>query len=160
MTKARTSRKVIITCAVTGSVHTPTMSPYLPVTPDQIASEAIAAAEAGASILHLHARDPEDGRPSADPALFMQFLPRIKQSTDAVVNISTGGSSLMALEDRLAAAMRAEPEMCSLNMGSMNFALFPALDKPTGGNMHGNRSSLKRRATRYSRTPSPIWSSS
>ncbi|MGO4623466.1 3-keto-5-aminohexanoate cleavage protein [Ensifer sp. 2YAB10] len=130
MTKARTSRKVIITCAVTGSVHTPTMSPYLPVTPDQIASEAIAAAEAGASILHLHARNPEDGRPSADPALFMQFLPRIKQSTDAVVNISTGGSSLMALEDRLAAAMRAEPEMCSLNMGSMNFALFPALDKP------------------------------
>ena len=131
MTKAKTSRKVVITCAVTGSVHTPTMSPYLPITPDQIASEAIAAAEAGASILHLHARNPEDGRPSADPALFMQFLPRIKQSTDAVVNISTGGSSLMALEDRLAASLRAEPEMCSLNMGSMNFALFPALDKPT-----------------------------
>ena len=125
-----TRRKVVITCAVTGSVHTPTMSPYLPVTPDQIAAEAIAAAEAGASILHLHARDPKDGRPTADPAVFMQFLPRIKQATDAVVNISTGGSSLMTLDDRLAAALRAEPEMCSLNMGSMNFGLFPALDKP------------------------------
>jgi uncharacterized protein (DUF849 family) len=122
-------QKVIITCAVTGSVHTPTMSPYLPVTPDQIAAEAIAAAEAGASILHLHARDPENGRPSADPDVFMQFLPRIKQASDAVINISTGGSSLMALDDRLAAAVRAEPEMCSLNMGSMNFGLYPALDR-------------------------------
>lgn len=128
---APTRRKVVITCAVTGSVHTPTMSPYLPVTPDQIASEAIAAAEAGASILHLHARDPRDGRPTADPEVFMQFLPRIKQATDAVINISTGGSSLMTLDDRLAAALSAEPEMCSLNMGSMNFALFPALDKQT-----------------------------
>ncbi|CAN0653997.1 3-keto-5-aminohexanoate cleavage protein [Nitratireductor aquimarinus] len=129
--KKKPNRKVVVTCAVTGSVHTPSMSPHLPITPDQIASEAIAAAEAGASILHLHARDPEDGRPSADPALFMQFLPRIKQSTDAVVNISTGGSSLMKLEDRIAAALRAEPEMCSLNMGSMNFGLFPALEKKT-----------------------------
>lgn len=129
--KNSTARKVIVTCAVTGSVHTPSMSPYLPVTPDQIASEAIAAAEAGASILHLHARDPKDGRPTADPSVFMQFLPRIKQATDAVINISTGGSSLMSLEDRLAAAISAEPEMCSLNMGSMNFALFPALDRPT-----------------------------
>ena len=125
------SRKIIITCAVTGSVHTPSMSPHLPVTPDQIADEAIAAAQAGASILHLHARDPRDGRPSADPEIFMRFLPRIKQATDAVVNISTGGSSLMSLDDRLTAALRAEPEMCSLNMGSMNFALFPALDRPT-----------------------------
>ncbi len=125
------SRKVIITCAVTGSVHTPSMSPYLPVTPDQIAEEAIAAVQAGASILHLHARDPKDGRPSSDPEIFMRFLPRIKQVTDAVINISTGGSSLMSLDDRLAAALRAEPEMCSLNMGSMNFALFPALDRPT-----------------------------
>jgi uncharacterized protein (DUF849 family) len=124
-------RKVIITCAITGSVHTPSMSPYLPVTPDQITAEAIAAAEAGASILHLHARHPDDGRPSADPDVFMQFLPRIKQATDAVINISTGGSSLMALEDRLAAAIRAEPEMCSLNMGSMNFGLYPALDRHT-----------------------------
>jgi len=121
--------KVIITCAVTGSVHTPSMSPYLPVTPDQIAGQAIAAAEAGASILHLHARNPADGRPTADPAVFMQFLPRIKQASDAVINISTGGSSLMTLDDRLAAALKAEPEMCSLNMGSMNFGIFP-LAKP------------------------------
>jgi uncharacterized protein (DUF849 family) len=124
------SRKVIITCAITGSVHTPSMSPYLPVTPDQIAADAIAAAEAGASILHLHARDPEDGRPTADPDVYMRFLPRIKQATDAVINITTGGSSLMTLEQRLAAPLRAEPEMCSLNMGSMNFALFPMLDRP------------------------------
>ncbi|WP_315919690.1 3-keto-5-aminohexanoate cleavage protein [Mesorhizobium sp. SP-1A] len=124
------ARKVIITCAVTGSVHTPSMSPHLPVTPDQIAAEAIAAAEAGASILHLHARDPQDGRPTADPAVFMQFLPRIKQATGAVVNITTGGSSLMTLDERLAAPLKAEPEMCSLNMGSMNFGLFPILDKP------------------------------
>ena len=124
------SSKVIITCAVTGSVHTPTMSPHLPVTPDEIARDAIAAAEAGASILHLHARNPEDGRPTADPAVFMQFLPRIKQSTDAVINITTGGSSLMTVDDRLAAPLQAQPEMCSLNMGSMNFALFPMLDKP------------------------------
>ncbi|NTS33629.1 3-keto-5-aminohexanoate cleavage protein [Phyllobacterium sp. BT25] len=124
-------KKVIITCAVTGSVHTPTMSPYLPVTPDEIATQAIDAAEAGASILHLHARDPQSGRPSADPAVFMQFLPRIKQACDAVINISTGGSSVMTLDDRLAAALRAEPEMCSLNMGSMNFGLFPALDRYT-----------------------------
>jgi uncharacterized protein (DUF849 family) len=130
MTQSKGGRKVIITCAVTGSVHTPSMSPYLPVTPDRIAEEALAAAEAGAAILHLHARNPEDGRPSADPAVFMQFLPRIKQATDAVVNISTGGSSLMTLDDRLAAAMQAQPEMCSLNMGSMNFGLFPMLDRP------------------------------
>ena len=124
------ARKVIITCAVTGSVHTPTMSPHLPCTPDEIAADSIAAAEAGASILHLHARDPSDGRPTADPAVFMQFLPRIKQSTDAVINITTGGSSLMTVEDRLAAPLRAEPEMCSFNMGSMNFALYPMLDRP------------------------------
>ena len=124
------SGKVIITCAITGSVHTPSMSPHLPVTPDQIAAEAIAAAEAGASILHLHARDPQDGRPTADPAVFTQFLPRIKQATDAVVNITTGGSSLMSLDERLAAPLKAEPEMCSLNLGSMKFGLFPMLDKP------------------------------
>ena len=127
---AKPARKVVITCALTGSVHTPTMSPHLPVTPDQIAAEAIAAAEAGASILHLHARDPQDGRPTADPEVFMRFLPRIRQATDAVINISTGGSSLMSLDERLAAATRAQPEMCSLNMGSMNFGLFPMLDRP------------------------------
>jgi uncharacterized protein (DUF849 family) len=101
------------------------MSPHLPVTPDEIAAEAIAAAEAGAAILHLHARDPRDGRPTPDPEVFMAFLPRIKQACDAVVNITTGGSSLMTLDDRLAAPLRAAPEMCSLNMGSMNFGTFP-----------------------------------
>lgn len=119
------AKKVIITCAVTGSIHTPTMSPALPVTPDEIAEQSVAAAEAGAAILHLHARDPESGRPSADPATFMAFLPRIKQACDAVVNITTGGSAQMTLEDRLAAPLQAEPEMCSLNMGSMNFGIFP-----------------------------------
>src|SRR3546814_107197 len=104
--------KVIISCAVTGSVHTPTMSPHLPVTPDQIATAAIEAAEAGAAVLHLHARDPETGQPTPDPDVFMQFLPRIKQSTDAVVNITTGGGQGMALEERLSAAVRASPELC------------------------------------------------
>jgi uncharacterized protein (DUF849 family) len=124
-----TKDKVIITCAVTGSVHTPTMSPYLPLTPDEIAADAVAAAEAGASILHLHARNPEDGRPTPDPDVFMQFLPRIKQQCDAVVNITTGGGHGMTLEERLAGPLVASPEMCSLNMGSMNFGLFPILDK-------------------------------
>ena len=117
--------KFIITCAVTGAIHTPTMSEALPITPDQIATQAIAAAEAGAAILHLHARNPQDGRPTGDPAVFMQFLPRIKQSTDAVVNITTGGSPTMAVEERLAGVMKFSPEMCSLNMGSMNFGLYP-----------------------------------
>jgi uncharacterized protein (DUF849 family) len=119
------ANKVVITCAVTGSIHTPTMSDALPITPDQIATQAIDAAKAGASILHLHARDPKDGRPSPDPAVFMQFLPRIKQSCDAVINITTGGSVTMTLEERIAAALHCSPEMCSLNMGSMNFALYP-----------------------------------
>jgi uncharacterized protein (DUF849 family) len=118
--------KILITCAVTGSIHTPSMSPHLPVTADQITEHAVGAAEAGASILHLHARDPETGQPSADPAHFMGFLPRIKQATGAVLNISTGGSAVMTLDQRLAAPKLAEPEMCSLNMGSMNFALYPA----------------------------------
>lgn len=119
------SNKVIITCAVTGSIHTPTMSPYLPVTPDEITEQGVAAAKAGAAILHLHARNPETGQPTADPDVFMQFLPRIREQCDAVINITTGGSSLMTLEERLAAPNLAEPEMASLNMGSMNFGLFP-----------------------------------
>lgn len=119
------SDKVIITCAVTGSIHTPTMSPNLPFTPQEIAEQGIAAAKAGAAILHLHARDPNDGRPTADPDVFMQFLPKIKAECDAVINITTGGSSAMTLEQRLAAPLLAQPEMCSLNMGSMNFGLFP-----------------------------------
>ena len=118
-------KKVIITCAVTGGIHTPTMSDALPITPSEIAEEAIAAAAAGAAILHLHARDPLDGRPTPDPAVFMQFLPRIKQNCDAVLNITTGGGLNMTVEDRLAAPLQAKPEMCSLNMGSMNFALHP-----------------------------------
>ncbi len=117
-------KSVIITCAITGSLHTPSMSPYLPITPKQIVSESVAAAEAGASIIHLHARDPDDGRPSADPELFMQFLPRIKQQTGAVLNITTGGAPGMSLDQRLAAAERASPEMTSLNMGSINNGLF------------------------------------
>jgi uncharacterized protein (DUF849 family) len=121
--------KVIITCAVTGSIHTPTMSPHLPLTPDDVARQAIDAAEAGAAILHLHARDPENGRPTPDPAVFMQFLPRIKQASNAVVNITTGGGHGMSLQDRLAAPLRAKPEMCSLNMGSMNFGLYPMLQR-------------------------------
>ena len=121
------ARKVIITCAVTGSIHTPTMSPYLPITPDQIAADAVAAAEAGASILHLHARNPKDGRPTPDPDVFMQFLPAIKASTNAVINITTGGGHNMTVQERLAAPLRAKPEMCSLNMGSMNFGLYPML---------------------------------
>jgi uncharacterized protein (DUF849 family) len=117
-------KSVIITCAITGSLHTPSMSPYLPITPDQIVAESVAAAEAGASIIHLHARDPKDGRPSADPDLFMQFLPRIKQQTGAVLNITTGGAPGMSLDQRLAAAEHASPEMTSLNMGSINNGLF------------------------------------
>jgi uncharacterized protein (DUF849 family) len=123
------NRKVIISCAVTGSIHTPSMSPYLPITPEEIVRESVAAAEAGASIIHLHARNPEDGRPSPSPDVFMDFLPRIRQQTDAVLNISTGGSPAMTFEDRIAAAKRASPEVASLNMGSMNFAIFPLAER-------------------------------
>ena len=122
-------RKIIISCAITGAIHTPTMSPYLPITPDEIATQAIAAAQAGAAILHLHARDPENGRPTSDPDMFMRFLPRINAETDAIVNITTGGGHGMTLEQRLAAATRAQPEMCSLNMGSLNIGVFPLLDR-------------------------------
>lgn len=115
------SRKVIITCAPTGSIHTPSMSPHLPVTPDEIATAAIEAAEAGASILHLHARDPKDGSPSPSAEHFMAFLPRVKQATDAVINISTGGSATMSLDARLEGAKAAQPEVCSLNMGPLIF---------------------------------------
>ena len=121
--------KVIITCAVTGSIHTPTMSPHLPLTPDEIAADGVAAAEAGASILHLHARNPEDGSPTPDPDVFMAFLPRIKQQSDAVINITTGGGMGMSLDERLAAPRRASPEMTSLNMGSMNFGIYPMLER-------------------------------
>lgn len=123
------ARKVIITCAITGSIHTPSMSPHLPITPDEIAVQAIEAAEAGAAILHLHARNPEDGSPSFDPAIYRQFLPRIHAATDAVINITTGGSITMTLDQRLAAAIDVSTEMASCNMGSMNFGSFPVLEK-------------------------------
>lgn len=122
-------KSVIITCAPTGGVHTPSMSPHLPVTPREIATASIEAAEAGASILHLHARNPETGKPDPRPEIFRQFLQIIKQSSDAVVNISTGGGLGMTIDERLAAAMDARPEMASMNMGSMNFGLFPMLQK-------------------------------
>ena len=121
--------KVIISCAVTGAMHTPTMSDALPITPQQIADQAVEAAEAGAAILHLHARKPEDGEPTGSPDVYAQFLPLIKQRTDAVVNLTTGGSPTMSVQDRLAGAVRFAPEMCSLNMGSMNFAIFPSADR-------------------------------
>ncbi|MCC6002619.1 MAG: 3-keto-5-aminohexanoate cleavage protein, partial [Pararhodobacter sp.] len=114
---------IIITCALTGSIHTPSMSPHLPVTGEQIADQGIAAARAGAAILHLHARDPADGRPSAKPVHFMGFLPRLAAETEAVLNLSTGGSAVMTLDERLAAPEQVGPEMASLNMGTMNFAL-------------------------------------
>jgi uncharacterized protein (DUF849 family) len=126
---AKSSNKVIITCAVTGAIHTPTMSEYLPLTPEQIAGQAIDAAKAGAAILHLHARNPEDGRPSADPDLFARFLGPIKEATDAVINITSGGSTKMTLAERLAPPLRFKPEMASLNMGSMNFSIHPAAGK-------------------------------
>jgi len=121
--------KVIISCAVTGAIHTPSMTPHLPIAPDQIAQGAIEAAEAGAAILHLHARDPETGRPDQSPEAFAGFLPRIKQATDAVVNITTGGSPYMTVEERAKPAAQWQPEVASLNMGSMNFAFFPLLAK-------------------------------
>ncbi len=121
--------KVIITCAVTGAIHTPSMSPHLPVTPDEIAQQAVGAAEAGAAILHLHARDPETGKPDQTPDAFARFLPRIKQSTNAAINITTGGSPFMRVEERVKPAAEFKPEVASLNMGSMNFGLYEMLGR-------------------------------
>jgi uncharacterized protein (DUF849 family) len=123
------ANKVIITCAVTGSIHTPSMSPHLPITPEQIAAEAIAAAKAGAAMIHLHARDPRTGRPDQSPELFQQFLPIIKTETDAIINITTGGGLGMTLEQRLAPAKWAKPEIASMNMGSLNFNISGAATK-------------------------------
>lgn len=127
----KTQDKVIITCAVTGSVHTPSMSPHLPLTPEEITAQSIEAAQAGAAILHLHARNPADGSPTPDPGVFAQFVPRIAAATDAVINITTGGSTRMTLQERLAYPLVAKPEMCSLNMGSMNFSIHPAARRIT-----------------------------
>jgi len=130
MTPAPASRRsVIVTCAVTGAIHTPTMSDFLPITPAQIAEAAIGAAQAGAAIVHLHARDPRDGRPSPSPALFAEFLPAIKDGCEAVINITTGGGQNMTVQERLACPLAMRPEMCSLNMGSMNFGLYPTLNR-------------------------------
>lgn len=123
------SKKVIITCAVTGAIHTPSMSPYLPVTPDEIFNAAVGAAEAGAAIVHLHARNPVDGSPSQDPALFRQFLPRLKEASNVVINLTTGGAPTMSLEDRLRPAHEFKPEIASLNMGTMNMGLYPMLQR-------------------------------
>ena len=121
--------KIIITCAVTGSIHVPSQSPHLPYKPQDIARSAVEAAQAGAAILHLHARHPDTGKPSADPTHWANFLPRIHAQTDAIVNMTTGGSATMTLDQRLAAPKANAPEMCSLNMGSMNFALYPMLSR-------------------------------
>ncbi|AOK32078.1 MULTISPECIES: 3-keto-5-aminohexanoate cleavage protein [Burkholderia] len=123
------ARKVIITCAPTGAIHTPSMSPHLPVTPREIETAAIDAAQAGAAILHLHARDPLNGKPTQEPAVFEQFLPRIKAQTDAVINITSGGSPHMTVDERLRPALHFQPEIASLNMGSMNFGLYPMLER-------------------------------
>jgi uncharacterized protein (DUF849 family) len=122
-------RKVIVSCAITGSIHVPSLSPHLPITPEQIAASAVEAGAAGAAILHLHARDPETGQPSPDPDLFGRFLPAITAQSDSVVNITTGGGHGMTVEERTLAARRFQPELCSLNMGSMNFGLFPMIDR-------------------------------
>lgn len=121
--------KVIISCAVTGAIHTPSMSPYLPITPDEIAEASIAACEAGAAIIHLHARNPETGKPDQSPEAFMKFLPRIKQSCDAIVNLTTGGSPYMTVQERMMPAKVLKPEVASMNMGTMNFGLFPMLKR-------------------------------
>ena len=123
------NNKVIISCAVTGAIHTPSMSPHLPITPEEIITDSLAAAEAGAAILHLHARNPEDGRPDQTPEGFTPFLARIKQSSDAVINITTGGSPYMTVAERVAPAAYHKPELASLNMGSMNFGLYPMLNR-------------------------------
>jgi uncharacterized protein (DUF849 family) len=123
------SRKVIITCAVTGSIHTPSMSPHLPITPAEIADAAVGAAEAGAAIVHLHARDPVDGRPTQDPKYFREFAPDIARRSDVVINFTTGGAPTMPIEERLQPALQLKPEVASLNMGSMNFGLYPMLGR-------------------------------
>lgn len=125
------SRKIIITCAVTGSIHTPSMSPYLPVTAEEITDAALGAADAGAAIVHLHARNPKDGRPDQTPEAFMRFLPEIKNGSDVVINLTTGGAPTMAVHERLQPALQLKPELASLNLGSMNFGLYEMLNRYT-----------------------------
>lgn len=128
---AKSGRKVVITCAITGSIHTPSMSPHLPITAEQIAQNAVEAAEAGAAVIHLHARKPDTGEPDQDPALFRPFLQAIKQQSGAVLNLTTGGSQTMTIEDRMRPAVEFSPELASLNMGTMNFGLYPMLNRYT-----------------------------
>src|SRR5665213_2444941 len=123
------TRKVIITCAITGAIHTPTMSPHLPVSAEEIAQSAIGAAKAGAAIVHLHARDRKDGRPTQDPNAFLEFLPRIKSAADVVINLTSGGAPTMTVEERLRPARQLPPEVASLNMGSMNFGLYEMIPR-------------------------------
>lgn len=123
------SKKIIISCAITGAIHTPTMSNYLPITPQAIAAEAIEAAQAGAAIIHLHARNPKTGKPDQSPEAFSKFLPTIHKDCDAILNITTGGSPFMKVEERVLPALTFKPELASLNMGSMNFGLYPLLKK-------------------------------
>ena len=127
--KSKAPRKVVITCAVTGAIHTPSMSPYLPITADEIAEAAIGAHEAGAAIVHLHARDPKDGRPDQRPEAFAPFLAKIRKACNVVVNITTGGAPTMTVDERLKPCAHFKPEVASLNMGSMNFGLFPMLER-------------------------------
>ena len=127
--KEQLTDKVIITCAVTGAIHTPSMSPYLPITPEEITEAAVGAAEAGAAIIHLHARDPITGRPDQSPEAFGKFLPQIKSRTNAVLNLTSGGSPFMKIDERIQPSMKFAPEVASLNMGSLNFGLFPMLSR-------------------------------
>src|SRR3954463_15189119 len=123
------SRKVIITCAITGAIHTPSMSPHLPVTPEDIADAAVEPAEAGAAIVHLHARNPQTGQPDQRPEAFTPFLQVIKQRSNCVINITTGGAPTMLVDERVKPAAHFQPEVASLNMGSMNFGLYPMLNR-------------------------------
>jgi len=129
--KKRQNTKVIITCAVTGAIHTPSMSPYLPITPEEIIEASVGAAEAGAAIIHLHARDPITGKPDQSPEAFAKFLPQIKSRTNAVLNLTSGGSPFMKIDERIQPSMKFSPEVASLNMGSLNFGLFPMLSRFT-----------------------------
>ncbi|MBA2463604.1 MAG: 3-keto-5-aminohexanoate cleavage protein, partial [Nocardioidaceae bacterium] len=126
------ARKVIVTCAVTGAGHTPTMSPHLPYAVEDVVSQSVAAVRAGAAIIHLHARDPRDGRPTADPAVFLEYLKGIKDSTDAVVSITSGGGTGMSVADRLEVIYETKPELCTLNLGTFNYGSFPMIAKHAG----------------------------
>jgi uncharacterized protein (DUF849 family) len=147
-------RKVIITCAVTGSIHTPTMSPHIPITPREIADAAVGAAQAGAAIVHLHARDPVDGHPTQDPKYFREFAPDIARRCDVVLNFTTGGAATMTIEERLQPALQLKPEVASLNMGSMNFGLYPMLKRFPTFKFDWERRIWRDRRTGSSRTRS------